>query len=142
MSDLIRPFDLFDDFHRPLGSWLGRDLPFRGTTGSDAWLPPIDIRQADGEFIIEVEVPGFTADQVDVEVHDGVLSIRGERSTDSETEEEGVIRRERRRGQFLRRFTLPGGASADEIAANVKDGVLTVKIPQVSQADVKRVEVS
>jgi HSP20 family protein len=142
MNDLIKPFDLFDDFHRPMSSWLGREFPFRFGADSDVWMPPVDIRQGDNEYVIEIEVPGFQPDDVDVEVHEGVLTIKGERSSESESNEEGVIRRERRRGRFIRRFSLPNSAPTDEIDANVKDGVLTVTVPQAVPASTTKIDVT
>lgn len=143
MSSLMRPTDIFDDFYRPFGSLFTNGLPARLLADSESWLPATDVRQEDEGYVIEMEVPGFQADSINVEAHDNVLTIQGERSSESEeTEgENGYIRRERRFGKFARRFTLPPGTDEDKVVAQVKDGVLTVSIPAAKSASPKKIAV-
>jgi HSP20 family protein len=142
MNDLMKPFDIFDDLGRPLSSLFSGGLPSRLLEQSDSWMPPVDIRQMDNEYQIDVEVPGFTPDQIEVEAHDNVLTIQGERKEEKESSEGTSIRKERRYGRFLRRFTLPQGADAEHIEAKVKDGVLVIHIPHQTERPAKKIEVS
>jgi len=142
MRDLLRSGRIFDDTYRPMTNWFNSDHPLRvGEDGSN-WMPPVDIRVADNEYVIELEVPGFRSDDVDVEVHEGVLTIHGERTSVNEVKEEGFLRQERRQGQFMRRFSLPEGATGENIKANVQDGLLTLIVPQAEPIVAKKIEVS
>ena len=143
MSSLIRPTDIFDDFYRPFGSLFSQGFPSRLLSDSESWLPATDVRQEDNGYVIEMEVPGFTPENIEVEAHDNVLTIQGTRSSETEEkkEENGYLRRERRYGKFTRRFTLPAGTSEDAVAAQVKDGVLTVTIPGAEASSPKKISV-
>ena len=143
MSSLIKPTDIFDDFYRPFGSLLTQGFPSRVFTDQDAWLPAADVRRDGDGYVIEMEVPGFKPEEIDVEAHDNVLTIQGERSAETEEKKEdnGYIRRERRYGRFTRRFTLPAGADAEAIAAQVKDGVLHVNVPSATASSPQKITV-
>ncbi len=141
MSLIERPSGLLDDFYRPFGGFFNQNLPSRLIHESEAWLPSVDIKREDGAYLIEVEVPGLSPDQVDVEAHDNVLTIQGARETTSEDEQENFVRRERRYGKFVRRFTLPNGTSADDISAQVKDGVLHVRVPDGQAATPQKISI-
>jgi HSP20 family protein len=138
MSELVRRFDLFDDFNRLYGDWFGGNLT---TPSREGWMPAVDIRTDNGDYLIELEVPGFQPEQVEVSVQDNVLTIKGQREDEETTSKEGYVRRERRSGQFLRRFNLPNHASGDDINASVKDGVLTLRVPQVTQQEPEKIQV-
>jgi HSP20 family protein len=102
---------------------------------------PLDIRQKDGEFLIEASVPGFKPEEVEITADQGVLTIRGERKV--EREEEGTyLRRERGMYSVVRQLTLPSDVKEDQISAAFKDGVLTVRIPRVAAPTPRRIPVS
>jgi HSP20 family protein len=130
-----------DDFYRPFGSLFGQGFPTRLLGDSDTWMPAVDIKREDGAYLIEMEVPGFAPDQIDVEAHDSVLTIQGERQSESDKSEGDFIRRERRYGKFVRRFNLPTGVSSDNINAQVKEGVLHIRIPDGEAAAPKKIAV-
>jgi HSP20 family protein len=134
--------DLFEQLNRASSDWFGRSFPSPFDRSDSPLLAPVDIRQVDGNFVIEVEVPGFKPEEVEVSVDDRVLTIQGERSSESKEERSNYIRTERQRGRFVRRFTLPGSVSSDAIQANVKDGVLTLEIPQADVKQPKKIPVS
>lgn len=133
MSELMRPYDIFN-------------TPFSGLFGrgdqSYAWLPPVDIRQTDDEFVVDLEVPGFQPDEIEIEAQENVLTIQGLRDEESQSGEGTNIRKERHYGRFVRRFNLPRGASTENIDASVKDGVLTLRIPHAVATTTKKIEVS
>lgn len=143
MRSLIRPTDIFDDFYRPFGSRFSQGFPTRLLSDNESWLPATDVREEDNGYVIEMEVPGFTAENIEVEADDNVLTITGTRESESEEKKEdnGYIRRERRYGRFTRRFTLPAATNEEEVAAQVKDGVLTVKIPGAEISSPKKIAV-
>jgi HSP20 family protein len=104
------------------------------------WVPPVDIEETDDEWILEAELPGVDKKDINVEVRDSDVVISGDIK---ERERKGVLRRRTRKtGQFEFRVTLPGPADADAITADVKHGVLTVRIPKPDEARARRIEVS
>ena len=141
MSAIDKPAGILDDFYRPFGSLFSHGFPSRLLSESEAWLPAVDIKREDGAYLIEMEVPGFAPDDIEVEAHDNVLTIQGERKSESEETEGDYIRRERRYGKFVRRFNIPNGASSDDIGAQVKEGVLHVRIPDGEAASPKKISV-
>ena len=105
-------------------------------------MPPVDIRREENAFVIELEIPGFSPDEIDVEAHDNVLTIQGERNEETtDDSKDDYIRRERRYGKFVRRFSLPPGAANDDIGAQVKDGVLHIRVPNGTTDTPKKIAV-
>ena len=90
-----------------------------------------DIREADGAYILEAELPGFTREDIHAEIKDGYLTIRAERKSESEDNNENYLRRERSFGSFSRTFDLEG-IDADAISASFKNGVLTLELPKLA----------
>ena len=96
--------------------------------------PAIDVSEDDGHYVVSVELPGVGKDDVTVECHDGVLTIRGEKKSEREEKKEKSRYLERSYGAFSRSFTLPPNADPDRIQASFKDGVLTVTIAKTEEA--------
>ena len=106
------------------------------------WVPAVDIREETDHYIIHADVPGVKAGDVEVDMVDGVLSIKGQRCQDSEETGEGFRRMERSRGRFSRRFSLPDSVNADAISARMRDGVLEIVIPKQEKLQPKRIPVA
>jgi HSP20 family protein len=92
------------------------------------WAPAMDVLQKDGDLMVRAELPGVKLEDVDITIHDRVLTISGERKLEEETERGGYYVRERRHGSFRRSMTLPEGVEEDRIRARFQDGVLEVTI--------------
>ena len=90
-----------------------------------------DIREADGAYILEAELPGFTREDIHAEIKNGYLTIRAERKSESEDNKENYLRRERSFGSFSRTFDLEG-IDANAISASFKNGVLTLELPKLA----------
>ena len=90
----------------------------------------VDIREDEDAFLVEAEVPGLAAEDVKVDVEKNVLTIRGERKVEKEEDEGKYQRIERRFGSFSRSFTLPETVDADSISADLRDGVLALRLPK------------
>lgn len=115
------------------GFGSGRGLSRREKEFDIDWSPAIEAFQRGNEFIVRVEIPGLSRDDLTVEVGDDVLTIRGVRKYDHEEEREGVVHSERAYGSFYRAIPLPDGALPDTTKANFKDGVLEIAIQAPSQ---------
>jgi HSP20 family protein len=96
--------------------------------------PNLDVAESDKAYEISVELPGVAEKDLDVTVTEGVLSIKGEKRSESEEKDKNYHRVERSYGSFERRLTLPAEADADKIDAGFANGVLTVTIPKVEGA--------
>lgn len=109
-------------------SWLSRASEQVGD-----WTPAIDAFQRGNEFIIRADVPGMTRNDLNVEIGDEAITIRGERKNESQEEREGMYWTERSYGSFSRVVPLPPGAISDSAKANFNNGVLEVVVQAPSQ---------
>ena len=102
----------------------------------------VDISEDDKELIVRASMPGFGKDDVEVHVHNGVLSIKAEHVEESEDKDERFYRRERRVGSLSRRIALPGVVTADDAKADLTAGVLTVRVPRADAVKPKQVAIN
>jgi len=110
------------------------------TTASD-WVPAVDIKEEQDRFLIHADIPGVNPEDIDVHMENGILTISGNRSSEHKVESEGYKRVERVCGTFLRRFTLPDTANAENISAKCTHGVLEVIIPKQDKVKPKKISV-
>ena len=102
---------------------------------------PVDVSQADGEIRVRASLPGFRAEDIDVQVHEGILSIKAEHDEEREGAGERYYRRERARGSVSRRIALPGIVHDARVDAQLADGVLTLTLPLPEQAQPQQIEI-
>jgi len=105
------------------------------------WRPAVDIKEEADRFVIVADLPGVDPKDIDITMENGVLTLKGERSSERKEEREGYKRVERARGTFYRRFSLPETADADRIEARSKDGVLEIVLPKQEKVQPKRISV-
>ena len=118
---LFTDFRLMDDL---FGRMLGNGNRVTG------FVPPLDVRETDDEYLVHVDLPGVKSEDVVIELIDQVLTISGSRAP----VEGEALRVERPSGSFVRRLTLPKGVDSDKFVADYKDGVLTLRIPKAKEA--------
>jgi HSP20 family protein len=106
-----------------------------------SWNPVADVYEDDDNYVIRAELPGVDKENISVDVHDRMLTLKGERSADNEVKKENYHRVERSFGQFQRSFTLPEGVDPDSVDASYKDGVLEVVIPKPEDKKAKSITV-
>lgn len=140
MNDIVRRNDPFDIFGR-FGDLFEREHLLDPTNRTE-WMPPVDIRETDTGYVFHMDVPGLKPEDLDVELHEGVLSIRGSRTEEKKEEQKGYVRTERRLGSFSRQFRVPTNVQADALNAEVKDGVLTIEVPKGAEQGARKVNVS
>ena len=105
------------------------------------WVPRVDVREEAERFVIVADLPGIEPDQIEVQMDKGVLSIKGQRSSESANETDRYSRIERRQGAFHRSFALPDTADAEGISASGRNGVLEISIPKKAESTPRRIQV-
>ena len=105
------------------------------------WVPLVDVKEEKDHFVIRADIPGVDPKHIEVTMENGVLSIRGERTSESVEEREKYQRMERITGVFHRRFALPDTANPDGIQARGRDGVLEITIPKHEKLRPRRIAV-
>ncbi len=95
--------------------------------------PAVDIFEEKDAILVRAELPGVRSEDVKIEVENNILTLRGERKLDHEDRKDGYHRVERWHGSFTRQFILPRTVDAEAIDAQLKDGVLTVKLPKKNE---------
>jgi HSP20 family protein len=106
------------------------------------WAPVVDLYEEKDNLIAKAEIPGMKKDEIEITLHDDVLSISGERKIEHKAEASENYRCERFEGRFNRSFVLPAKVNVDEITANYNDGILTVTLPKAEEAKAKQIPVS
>jgi HSP20 family protein len=119
---------------------FGRARQGQAGTGR-VWAPALDISERKDAYVVTVEVPGVSPDDLDITLEDGLLTIQGERQFTSESSEHQYHRVERRYGAFRRSITLPSQVQADAIEASFENGVLEVIVPKAEEAKPKKISV-
>lgn len=116
------------------------------TTGqrepAGGWLPAVDVEQAKDTMVLKMDIPGIPRDQISIDVHGNSLTISGTREEERQEQHEGYVVRERTCGSFARSFTLPPHAKADEITADIQEGVLKVTIPRPTEEPPRQITIS
>jgi HSP20 family protein len=140
-SDPFREFSqLQDRLNRAFSDAYGRSD--EGLLSSGAWMPAVDIYQnGDQELVLKAELPDMTREDIDVTVDKGTLTIKGEKKLSGDVKEEQYHRIERRYGTFSRSFSLPSTIDPSRVAAEYKNGVLTVKLPMREEAKPRQIKV-
>jgi HSP20 family protein len=126
--------NFFDDFFFPMGV---------GETARQVWgwNPKVDIYEEENQIVLTAELPGVDKKDIEVDVKNGVLTLKGERSVDNEVKEKNYHRKERSFGRFERSFKLQGDVDAGKITADYKDGILKVSIPKPEEIKPKQITV-
>jgi HSP20 family protein len=112
-----------------------------GRATTTAWAPALDISERKDAYLVTVELPGVEADDLQITLEDGLLTIQGERHFAHDSSEQQFHRVERRYGAFRRSITLPDHVMADGIEATVDNGVLQIMVPKMEEATPKRIQV-
>jgi HSP20 family protein len=124
---------LFDDFFSV--------APARRDGAATVWAPVVDIREDVDNYIVEAELPGMKREEIEVELENNVLSIKGERKFERKQDGENYHFVERSYGTFYRSFSLPKNVDGERIGAEYKDGVLHVSIPKKEEVKPRKVEI-
>jgi HSP20 family protein len=110
--------------------WTDPLLPFASQTKRAAFLPPTDVTIGEHDLVVTMDVPGLTSEDLEIQLADGFLSVRGERKQPELPAATRWGRRERPFGRFERRIKLPDGVDPELITATVDNGVLSLIVPK------------
>ena len=140
--DPYREFShLQDRINRVFGDAYGRRQD-EGMVSSGTWVPPVDIYQnGDHELVLKAELPDMTREDIDITVDNGTLTIKGEKKFATDISEDSFHRVDRRYGTFSRSFSLPQTVDPAKVAAEYKNGVLTIRLPLREDSKPRQIKV-
>ena len=135
------PFEGLTRWFNDIDTWY--DTGFSGDIPDTTWRPAIDVEEKNGKYLVRADLPGLNKKDIHVELHDGYLTLRGERKSEHEENKDNYHRIERTYGTFERTFRVPKGVTEKDIHAKYKDGVLelTVPTPQVVEPTTTEVKI-
>jgi HSP20 family protein len=135
--------------HHPLASLREdfEDVMERMFRSDDVWpvgrnLPSLDLSETENAIQAKFDLPGIDPDEIDIQVNRNMLTVSGERKEEEEEKGRTYYRVERRTGGFSRSITLPSEVNEDEVAADFKDGVLTITLPKAEAAKARKIKVT
>jgi len=135
---------LFGDFSfgGSLATGVGREFNRLADLEGSMWLPQVEAFEREGKLIVRADLPGLTKDDINVDIADDAIKIRGERRQEKEENEEGYYRSERSYGSFYREIPLPSGINREEANATFRNGVLEITVPvSARQSGSRRIEI-
>ncbi len=135
------PWSLLNQLQRELERNYESKAAGTETAATAEWTPAVDIKEEADRYVLWADLPGVSPEAIDIMMENGILTLKGERSTESTERREGLKRAERVKGSFYRRFSLPDTADADSISARCNAGVLEISIPKKAAVQPKRIHV-
>jgi HSP20 family protein len=119
------------------------DRPFRGEeAGARVWAPPVDVFETDKNMVFKVELAGVDPNDVEVRVEGNTLYLKGHRNIEKDAKDQKYHHVERFFGSFARSFTLPQSLDGEKVAAEYRDGILTLTLPKKEEAKPKTIKIS
>jgi HSP20 family protein len=143
VTRLYDPWNMMNQLRRDIErafSAIDEGSPSRDVTTA-AWSPAVDIKEQGDAYLLIADIPGVEPKDIEINMEEGVLTIRGERKTDAMENRDTYTRVERVSGSFYRRFTLPDTADAENISAKSGNGVLKIRIPKQERVQPHRITV-
>lgn len=133
LNDIQREMNrLFDDFFSERQSGLAEG----------AWMPAVDVSENEATMIVRAELPGMKQEDIELNLQENVLTLKGEKKKETKEDQENFHRVERSYGSFSRTFTLPANVKQEDIKATFKDGVLEISLPKAEEAKAKKIAIS
>jgi HSP20 family protein len=131
--------DFQSEFNRVFDGVFGRAGNMPG--GDRVWAPAVDMYETKDDLVVTAELPGVNEKDVQLSITGDVLSLRGERTLNQETQQESFHRGERWYGRFERHLSLPISVQADKVKATYRDGVLTITLPKAEEIKPKSIKI-
>ena len=141
--DVVGSLDGFQrEMNRMFDDFFGRDFAVEPFARTGEWVPALEVSESETALAVKAELPGLDPKDVEVTLADGILTIRGEKKKESETQEKNVHLVERSYGSFERSVQLPTDVKLDAVEAKFKNGVLTVELPKAEEAKTRAVKIN
>jgi HSP20 family protein len=109
--------------------------------GPSTWTPAVDIYETTEAIVMQADLPGLRREDIDIQIQDNTLTLRGERRFAKDAQEENYLRIERAYGAFQRSFTLPATVHLEKIRAVFRDGILELTLPKAAEATPKKIAI-
>lgn len=135
------------EMERAFGDFFGGRLPRMWEERFSPWRslglrePAVDVFEEKDEFVVKAELPGMTKDDIQVNIAEHLLTIKGEKKKEEKTEEKDYYRSERTYGAFARSIPLPTEVNPEKVNATFKNGVLEIRLPKSEEAKKKEIKV-
>lgn len=139
-SPLVSASNFQQEVDRMFDRFLGRQTE-EGDANTAVWSPRVDLSETEDSYLLRLDLPGLTREDVTITYEDGTLKISGERSFAGGEEQSQFHRIERWYGRFFRSFNFGRSINPEEISASFQDGVLTVSLPKPEEKKPIRVEI-
>lgn len=110
-------------------------------SATTSWSPAVDIYETDSEIMVQAELPGVDRKDIALQLENNVLTLKGDRRFEKETNQENYHRIERSYGGFSRAFTIPTIVDEDKIRADYRDGILKIALPKKEQVKAKQIKI-
>jgi len=138
-----RPFQPIRTMQREIDRLFGEYLPFFGDEELEkgVWSPTMDLTETETEYVVKMDVPGISKQDITVNLQDHMLVVSGERKEEKKEKTESRLVYERRFGSFYRSLSLPHAARDEEISAEMHEGVLTIHVKKSEEAKPRRIEI-
>lgn len=145
MEDMDRLFENFDSARSLLPALQGSLLPAlqgrRQGWSLGTWMPEVEVSERDGKLLVSADLPGMRQEDIDLELRDDALILRGQRNEEREEQRSNVSYSERSYGSFVRTIALPTGVKPDDVEATFQNGVLQVALPLPQESSRRRIEI-
>lgn len=137
----VSPWDPFRIMESMLG-WEPSLLPLGGGANAQSFTPKFDVKETKDSYVFTADLPGIKEDDLDISLTGNQLVVSGKREQESSKETERYHLYERSYGRFSRIFTLPDGVNADQVSANLKEGVLTLTVGKKPEVQPRKISLS
>jgi len=131
-----------DEMNHAFASIFGPRSGYGGTEDTGSWNPDVDIVEDNDQVSVSVDLPGINKEDIQVQVEDNVLTIKGERKFAKDENQKNYHHMKRAYGSFYRTFSLPSTVAGDKIKANYKNGVLNIELPKIEDVKPKEIPIS
>ena len=132
MYQLLTPLNVLNEFNRGFGRLYNDRLLHRQETDVTDWVPQVDIKENESGYSVLADIPGIKPSDVEITLHNNVLTIRGERNEVSESNK--FRHRERTYGSFVRQFNLPDSVDENGVKAQANNGVIEISVPRIPES--------
>ncbi|MCS5710565.1 Hsp20 family protein [Candidatus Berkiella aquae] len=127
------PHALFNQLQNELMPFIWCE-PEKTAHSQAAWVPKVDIKEEEKEFVVYADIPGVDPNEIEIEMDGNILTVKGERKSEQEEKGKQYYRLERKTGKFYRQFTLPESVDSSKISAKTKNGVLAIHLPKAQES--------